>query len=357
MLLYLLSRVVSTAAGSVYPAYASYKAINSRNNTRLTAWLMYWTVMGLFTLVEFVLDTFIFWFPFYYEIKLLFVLWMILPQTQGSIYLYQAFVDPYLSQHENDIDKALKDMQKQAMAMGMQYFKQAIQIIQNLALDFYKKSAGSSSLVNNDAAASARSAPSNNPGAPHGTPTPVSTTVPDASGSSLQGHISWAYHALLPRLAAAATMASETVSHQIPTRPLPVPPVNLYGARSSSTGSTSSRESSVSGYNENFLGISSTTVPGSVSATERAELERLSSRLNRAAESTGAAVDSTGQYNSLRNRKISLYEDENTEQQQQQEQPSSVNHSAHGSESSWTSHAGPGGPPPYTSSSSFYRDQ
>ncbi|ORZ28138.1 TB2/DP1/HVA22-related protein, partial [Lobosporangium transversale] len=89
-----------------YPAYASYKAINSRNSTRLTAWLMYWTVMGIFSLVEFVLDTFIFWLPFYYEIKLLFVLWMILPQTQGSIYLYQAVVDPYLSQHEHDIDKA-----------------------------------------------------------------------------------------------------------------------------------------------------------------------------------------------------------------------------------------------------------
>ncbi|KAG0208644.1 hypothetical protein BGX28_000452 [Mortierella sp. GBA30] len=123
-----------------YPAYASYKAINSRDNTRLTAWLMYWAVMGIFTLVEFVLDTFVFWLPFYYEVKMLFVLWMILPQTQGSIYLYQTWVDPYLSQHEHEIDRTLKDIKKQAMVMGMQYIKQAIQTIQNLTLDIYKKS-------------------------------------------------------------------------------------------------------------------------------------------------------------------------------------------------------------------------
>jgi hypothetical protein len=48
-------------------------------------------------------------------------------------------VDPYLAEHENDIDKALKDMQTQAMAMGMRYIKQAIQLIQNLVLDFVRK--------------------------------------------------------------------------------------------------------------------------------------------------------------------------------------------------------------------------
>ncbi|KAF9112339.1 receptor accessory protein 4 [Mortierella sp. AM989] len=296
MLLYLLSRVVGTIAGSVYPAYASYKAINSRNNTRLTAWLMYWTVMGLFTLVEFVLDTLIFWFPFYYEIKLVFVLWMILPQTQGSIYLYQAFVDPYLSQHENDIDKALKDMQKQAMAMGMQYIKRAIQLIQNLALDLYKKSlnqAGASSLAEDKgpAAYSAQSAPTSS-----GNTTPRDAMDSNPPHSSTQTYFSWAYHALSPKLAAVATMATEAASRQMPARPLPVPPVNLYATRRSSTDSTSSsREPSVSGHSENIFGISS-AVPSSVSPSEKAKLEQLSSRL-----------DSS---NSLRNRKISLYEDE-----------------------------------------------
>ncbi|KAF9274602.1 receptor accessory protein 4 [Mortierella alpina] len=307
MLLYLLSRVVCTVAGSFYPAYASYKAINSRDHTRLTAWLMYWTVMGIFTLAEVVLDTFVFWFPFYYEIKMLFVLWMILPQTQGSIYLYQTFVDPYLTQHEREIDQTLKDIQKQAMAMGMQYIKQAIQMIQNFALDIYKKSlnqGGTSSLSVKSDDPSDRSAPSDSafqhdnadPAVPH------HPAAPHPSGA--HGYLSWAYNVMSPKLAAVATMASESIVRQMPARPLPQPPVNLYAARTSSSGSaSSSREPSVSGQADNALGIHST----SASPTERAQLEQLSSRLDAAAQSS--ALDS----GSLRNRKISLYETDGTE--------------------------------------------
>ncbi|KAF9962446.1 receptor accessory protein 4 [Mortierella alpina] len=297
----------STVAGSFYPAYASYKAINSRDHTRLTAWLMYWTVMGIFTLAEVVLDTLVFWLPFYYEVKMLFVLWMILPQTQGSIYLYQTFVDPYLSQHEREIDQTLKDIQKQAMAMGMQYIKQAIQMIQNFALDIYKKSqnqgAAGSLRVNSDNP-SDRSAPSNS-AFQHDNSNPVGAHPSDATHpSAAHGYLSWAYHVMSPKLAAVATMASESIVRQMPTRPLPQPPVNLYAARTSSSGSTSSsREPSISGQADNALGIHS----ASVSPTERAQLEQLSSRLNAAAQSS--AVDS----GSLRNRKISLYEADGTE--------------------------------------------
>lgn len=48
-------------------------------------------------------------------------------------------MDPYLTQHEREIDQTLKDIQKQAMAMGMDYIKRAINLMQNLAWDLYKK--------------------------------------------------------------------------------------------------------------------------------------------------------------------------------------------------------------------------
>jgi len=64
---------------------------------------------------------------------------VVLCRIQGSIYLYQAIVDPYLTQHEREIDQTLKDIQKQAMAMGMDYIKRAINFMQNVAWDLYKK--------------------------------------------------------------------------------------------------------------------------------------------------------------------------------------------------------------------------
>ncbi len=139
----------------------------------------------------------------------------------------------------------------------------------------------------------------------HDNSNPAATHHPDATHpAAAHGYLSWAYNVMSPKLAAVATLASETIVRQMPARPLPQPPVNLYAARPSSSGSaSSSREPSISGQTDNALGIHST----SVSPTERAELEQLSSRLNAAAQSSAVNPGS------LRNRKISLYEADGTE--------------------------------------------
>ncbi|ORZ28139.1 hypothetical protein BCR41DRAFT_67509 [Lobosporangium transversale] len=205
-------------------------------------------------------------------------------------------------------------MQKQAMAMGMQYIKQAIQMLQNLAFDLYKKSqsgSSSSSLADKDAGTpSTRSATSISSFGTVATSSAFSGTSTDASANinapSAQGYFSWAYHALSPKLAAVASMAA---SSSVPSvslldkgsaRPLPVPPVDLYANRTPSTGSASSSSSNSD-------------------ESKKTELDQLTSRLNRAAE-----------LSSLRNRKISLYDDENNNSGSE---TSSVNHSAHTSES------------------------
>lgn len=39
-------------------------------------------------------------FPFYYEFKILFVLWLICPATRGSTYIFKKVINPQLSKHE-----------------------------------------------------------------------------------------------------------------------------------------------------------------------------------------------------------------------------------------------------------------
>lgn len=46
-------------------------------------------------------------FPFYYEIKIILVLWLLSPATKGSSILYRRFVHPALSRREAEIDDAL----------------------------------------------------------------------------------------------------------------------------------------------------------------------------------------------------------------------------------------------------------
>ena len=48
--------------------------------------------------------------PFYHLFKILFLLYLVLPQTQGASYLYQTQLDPILRAHEHQIDAALAQL-------------------------------------------------------------------------------------------------------------------------------------------------------------------------------------------------------------------------------------------------------
>ncbi|XP_043794603.1 uncharacterized protein LOC122716001 isoform X2 [Apis laboriosa] len=104
----IVSRLVILVFGNLYPAYASYKAVRTKNVKEYVKWMMYWIVFALFTCAETFTDVFFsFWFPFYYEIKTILVIWLLSPATKGSSILYRRFVHPALIQREAEIDEAL----------------------------------------------------------------------------------------------------------------------------------------------------------------------------------------------------------------------------------------------------------
>ncbi|KAG5446193.1 Receptor expression-enhancing protein 1 [Clonorchis sinensis] len=68
---------------------------------------MYWVVFGLFTTVELFTDMFLQWFPFYHEMKIVFVIWLVTPATSGYSLIYRRLIHPELSKRENEIDDAI----------------------------------------------------------------------------------------------------------------------------------------------------------------------------------------------------------------------------------------------------------
>jgi receptor expression-enhancing protein 5/6 len=67
-----------------YLAYASFKAIETPGKADDTQWLTYWTVFGFVQTVEYFADILLYWFPFWYTFKVLFFLWLALPQFRVS---------------------------------------------------------------------------------------------------------------------------------------------------------------------------------------------------------------------------------------------------------------------------------
>ncbi|KAF1324627.1 Membrane protein, partial [Globisporangium splendens] len=109
-----LTKPVCIAAGITYPAYASFKALESPSPDDDKQWLTYWVVYGLCTSMETVSSRLMSWMPGYYMTKMLFLIWMMLPKTKGAMIMYRVVFYPLLKQYEPYVDRKLLDAQRTA---------------------------------------------------------------------------------------------------------------------------------------------------------------------------------------------------------------------------------------------------
>ncbi|KAN0121665.1 TB2/DP1, HVA22 family domain containing protein [Russula decolorans] len=109
MLMFIFSRLLAGWFTFLLPSYSTFKALRQRplNEQELEKWASYWIVVGAVVAFEYTTEWLLCWFPFYWEIKTLFLLFLSLPQFEGSTYLYKFYVEPYLAQNESEIDASI----------------------------------------------------------------------------------------------------------------------------------------------------------------------------------------------------------------------------------------------------------
>ncbi|XP_050387485.1 protein HVA22-like [Argentina anserina] len=77
-----------------YPLYASIMAMErgSSSKQEVEQWLAYWIMYALLSPLEMIFEPLLQWIPFWYEVKLVFMAWLVLPQFGGASFLYERFV-------------------------------------------------------------------------------------------------------------------------------------------------------------------------------------------------------------------------------------------------------------------------
>jgi receptor expression-enhancing protein 1/2/3/4 len=138
------------------PSYSTFKALRQRplNEQEIDKWASYWILVGVVVAFEYTAEWLLSWsvyhikvytsrphdpfyrFPFYWEIKTLFLLFLSLPQfearvnslssdvllipsfppaPQGSTFIYKCYVEPYLIQNEADIDASIASARNETL--------------------------------------------------------------------------------------------------------------------------------------------------------------------------------------------------------------------------------------------------
>jgi len=138
MIPYIFTAPLGLFLGTLYPAYASYKAVRTKNVGEYVKWMMYWIVFAAFSAIETFTDIFVaFWFPFYYEVKILLLIWLISPVSRGSLgssIIYRKFVHPNLMKKEDEIDRWMQRLRMQGYDSFTYYGTRAFTYISNFVM-------------------------------------------------------------------------------------------------------------------------------------------------------------------------------------------------------------------------------
>jgi len=100
-----LERFITNLVGTVYPAFWTMKSIESKGDDD-KQWLTYWVVFACFTLIDLFSGFILKFIPFYFFIKIVFLIWLFMPNSQGCNIIYHLLVVRVFKSFEQDIDQA-----------------------------------------------------------------------------------------------------------------------------------------------------------------------------------------------------------------------------------------------------------
>ncbi len=103
--------VVFTVA---YPSIQSIKAIESAGEDDDKEWLTYWTIFGIFNLMDDFGGFILSYIPLYSYLRLALFIYLMAPQTKGALTIYKYVVGPILKQHKDKIQQFIDEIKGSA---------------------------------------------------------------------------------------------------------------------------------------------------------------------------------------------------------------------------------------------------
>ena len=116
------SLVFSTAV----PIFGSYRALKQNDVTLIRTWLIYWVVISLQFNLESYFGLLLSILPFFQLFRFGFILWLVLPQTQGASLMYTTYIEPFLDTHDQEIDNYIVSGMDTLKQLGLDYLTRTV---------------------------------------------------------------------------------------------------------------------------------------------------------------------------------------------------------------------------------------
>ncbi|XP_029127459.1 HVA22-like protein k isoform X2 [Cajanus cajan] len=81
----IVARAACCSIGLALPVYSTFKAIENNDPYQQQRCLLYWAAYGSFSAAEMYAENLLSWIPFYYHLKLAFLVWLQLPAINSKI--------------------------------------------------------------------------------------------------------------------------------------------------------------------------------------------------------------------------------------------------------------------------------
>lgn len=93
-----IGQLLSNIAGFVVPGYYSLHALRTPGTDDDTKLLTYWVVFAFLNVVEFWSKAILYWIPFYWLFKTIFLLYIGIPTLGGAVAVYNSVIAPISDQ-------------------------------------------------------------------------------------------------------------------------------------------------------------------------------------------------------------------------------------------------------------------
>merc|ERR1711957_779863 len=95
---------ITALVGIVIPSIFSMRALETKDPDDDKHMLTYWVVWGIFSFIDLFTASLLKFIPFYFIIKIVFLIWLFMPNTKGALIIYNKFISKLFKKYEKQID-------------------------------------------------------------------------------------------------------------------------------------------------------------------------------------------------------------------------------------------------------------